>query len=497
MTRHIAVALFALAVLIGATVAADAVVEAPQQPQPESTEDTAVASGTWYCAPIVGDDQTATVAVAAVGDDPSQLRVERFSGGEATSDETIAVDPRSATEIEVGADDALVVRWRGGPAVASWRVDGAERVGASCASSPAPRWTIAGAETTIGSSTRLQLFNPFDGDAVVRVAFASPEGRIDLVSSESVSVPAREVRDVSINELQPEQPDLGLLVEVEAGRVIANAVQRFGQPELTDVELEGAEPPTDPTAPDGRAVLPASSRPSSTLGLAYAVAGESTTAWVSVVNPSEQPATVRVEVTDPIAGSALEQQIVIGPASVERVDLTGVSSAPEFGVTIRSTDDVPLTATGFVALIGDDKRVSATAAVPEADVSNALPIVPADSGANIALYNPGDTAATATVAVDGEVPDAWSSIELPAGTMQVLSFGEAGVADGRGPVEASADQPIYATVRLATADDRAEGFLLAPLVPANVWQGSADAPVPVRDRTLDTRPVDFPVRPEQ
>lgn len=497
MTRQIAVALLALAVLIGATVAADAVVEPPQRPQPESTEDVEVSGGTWYCAPIVGDDQTATVAVAAVGDEASQLRVERFSGGETTADETTNVDPRSATEIDVGSDDALVVRWRGGPAVASWRVDGAERLGAACAPSPAPSWTIAGAETTIGASTRLQLFNPFDSDAVVRVAFASPEGRIDLVSSESVSVPAREVLDVSINELQPEQPDLGLLVEVEAGRVIAGAVQRFGQPELTDVELEGAEPPTDPTAPDGRTVLPASSRPSSTIGLAYAVAGESTAAWVSVVNPSEQPAAVRLAATDPIAGSVLEQRIVIGPASVERVDLTGVSSSPEFGVTISSADDVPITATGFVALLGDDKRVSATAGVPEADVMNALPIAPADSGANLALYNPGDIAATATVAVEGEVPDAWSSIELPAGSMQVLSFGEAGVADGRGPIQASADQPIYATARLSAGDSRAEGFLLAPLVPASVWQGAADAPAPVRDRTLDTRPVDFPVEPQQ
>lgn len=498
MTRQVAVALFALAVLIGATVAAGAVVEPPLGPEPVVTEEVPVTSGTWYCAPIVGDDETATVSVASVDDDASRIRVERFADGASTSDETIDLQPHTTQDISVAAaEDALVVRWSGAPAVASWRVDGEQGLGASCATSPAPRWTIAGAQTTIGSSTRLYLSNPFDSDAVARVAFATPEGRIDLVSSESVSVPARETVELSINELQPEQPDLGIIVEVDAGRVIANALQTFGQPELTDVELEGAEPPTDPTTPDGRTVLPAAARPSSAVGLAYAAAGESTTAWVSVLNPSQQPARVTVEVTDAITGSVLEQPIVIGPDSVERVDLSGVSSAPEFGVRVTSGDDVGVTATGFVALIGDDKRVSAAAGVPEADTRNVLPAVPPDSGANVALYNPGDAAATATVAVGGEVPAAWSSIELPPKSVEVLSFGEAGLADGGGPVEASADQPIYATARLAASDSRADGFVTLPLVVANVWQGSADAPTPVRDRTLDTRPVDFPVQPEQ
>jgi hypothetical protein len=94
------------------------------------------------------------------------------------------------------------------------------------------------------------------------------------------------------------------------------------------------------------------------------------------------------------------------------------------------------------------------------------------------------------------VPDQWSSIDLPAGAMQLLSSEEAGVTDG-GPVEASADQPIYATLRLASEKNRADQFLVLPLVPASSWQGSADAPAPVRDRTLDTRPVNFPAQPDQ
>lgn len=500
MTKQIAVALMALAVLIGATVAADAVVEAPQEPTPEFTEDVQVNSGTWYCAPLVREDDTATLSVAAVGDEPSRVRIERFIGGESSVEESTELAPKTSQDIEVeGADgvSGYVVRWRGAPAVASWRIDGGDqRIGASCSSSPAPRWTIPGAVTTIGSSTRLYLSNPFDSDAVVRVAFTTPEGRINLVSSENVSVPAREVVDIGINELQPEQPDLGVVVEVEAGRVIAGAMQRFGQPDLPDVELEGAESPLDPTAPEGRTVLPAIAETATSVGLAYASAGESSSSWASVVNPTTDPATVAVEVTDAIGGTVLEQDVAVGPESVERIDLSGVSSAPEFGVRLTSTNDVPIAVNGFIALIGDDKRVSTAAAVPEPDVLSALPAVPPDSNARIVLYNPGEAPATARVAVGGEVPSQWSAIELDAGAVQVLPFSDADVGE-EGPLEASADQPIYATLRLADGDSDVNGFATFPLVPANVWEGSANAPIPVRERTLDTRPVDFPAETEE
>jgi hypothetical protein len=500
MTKQIAVALIALAVLIGATVAADAVVQAPQRPTQEFTEDVSVDSGTWYCAPIVRENETATLSIAAVGDEPSRVRIERIAGGESSAEDPLELAPETTEDIEIEGSSGIagfLVRWSGGPAVASWRVDGGQqRVTTPCASSPAPRWSVPGAETTIGSSTRLYLFNPFDSDAVARVAFATPEGRIDLVSSENVSVPAREVVDLGINELQPEQPDMGILVEVEAGRVIATAMQRFGQPDLPDVELEGAESPLDPTAPEGRTVLPAIAETSTSVGLAYASAGESSTSWASVVNPTTEPANVAVEVTDAIAGTAIEQELVIGPESVERVELSGVSSAPQFGVRLTSTNGVPIAANGFVALIGDDKRVSSATAVAEADVANVLPVVPPDTDATIMLYNAGDAGVTANVSVGGEVPSAWSAVELAAGTVEVLSFEDAGVSEG-GPVVASADQPIYATMRLATAGSEVDQFATSPLLPANLWQGSANAPVPVRERTLDTRPVDFPAPPEQ
>jgi hypothetical protein len=500
MTRQIAVALAALAALVGASIAAERVVAAPVEPMAEFTEEVDVNSGAWYCAPLVREDETGTLSIAAVGDDPSQVTVERLIGGESSFEQPVDLDPKAVHELEIegGVEiAAYVVRWHGGPAVASWHVDGEqERLGSSCAQNPAPAWVITGAETTVGSSARLYLFNPFESDAVVRVAFATTEGRIDLVSSENVSVPAHDVVDVGINELQPEQSDLGILVEVEAGRVIAEGLQRFGQPDLPDVELEGAELPTDPTAPEGRTTLPATAATSSAVGFAYAASGEATAAWVSIINPNSRPAQVSVDVSDAIDDSVISEDVMVPPESVERVDLANVSSAPNFGVTVRSSDDAPVAASGFVALTGERKRVTSMAAVPEADTMNAEAVAPPGSAPEIALFNPGQADATATVAVGGSVPDEWSSIDLPAGGMQLLSSEEAGITDG-GPVEANADQPIYATLRLASDKNRADQFLALPLVPANEWLGSADAPTPVRDRTLDTRPVIFPARTDQ
>jgi hypothetical protein len=564
MTKQIAVALVALAILIGATVAADRVVAAPVQPTEQFTDQAEVRSGTWYCNPLTREGEAATLSVAAVGSDPSEVSIQRVAEGAAEFEAPITLNPKATHEQEVEGGErpaGFVVRWRGGPVVASWRVDGEQhRVGSSCAQSPAPEWLVPGADTTVGSSSRLYLFNPFSSDAVVRVAFATSQGRIDLVSSENVSVPAHDVVDLAINELQPEQSDLGVIVEVQAGRVIASGLQNFGQPDLPDIELEGAEPPTDPNDPEGRVALPATGATSPTVGLAYAASGEATSAWVSVVNPNNRPARVSVEVSDAIEGAEVEQEVTVAPDSVARVDLTGMSSAPNFGVTLTAADDLPIAATGFVALTGERKRVSAMSTVGEADTLSAQPTVPPGAAAEIALYNPGQADATVTVAVGGQVPDQWSAIELPAGAMQLLPFADAGLnpgggagesaseggqgdagddaqggedgdaqgdedaqgdageaageaagegageaasegagesaggapAAGGGPIEASADQPILATLRFAAPGNRLDQFLTVPLVPANVWQGSADAPTPQRDRALDTRPVDFP-----
>jgi hypothetical protein len=499
MTRQIAFALAALAVLVAATLAADRVVAAPTPPAVTYSEDAAVTSGTWYCVPLARDEQTATVVIAAVGDEPSQVRVQQFADGEATFEEEVRrIAPGETVELEVAGGEqppATVVRWRGGPAVATWTldVDSDERRGTSCASSPAPRWLLSGADTTVGSSARLYLFNPFETDAVARVAFATPEGREDMVSSENVSVPARSVVDVDIAELQPEQPDLGLIVEVEAGRVIASGVQKFGQPDLPDVELEGAEL-SDPTAPDGRTLLPATATDATSAAFAYAASGDVTTSWISVINPNRRPARVQVSVSDEIAGGIAGQEVVIGPGAIERIELDGASSSPSFGVRLQSTNDTTFAATAFMALTGDDTAVSAMPGVPEADPVSVQALAPEDATPELALYNPGEAPATLSVSIAGDVPDEWSQLELAPGAMELRSLDDVGAFGG--PVVVTSDEPVLSTLRLSASDDRGRQLLTLPLVPANTWTGSSDAPVPVRDRTLETRPVDFPVQPD-
>ena len=496
MSRQIAVTLVALAVLIGATLAADSVVAALVEPTTEFSEDVEVNSGTWYCMPLTSEGQTAILSIAAVGDEASQVSVEQFAGGESGFAPTEQLEPNAIHEVEIeGAEQppAAVVRWTGGPVVASWRVGGEQRLSAPCSQNPAPRWMVSGAQTTVGSSARLLLFNPFDGDAVVRVSFATPEGRVNLVSSENVSVPARQVVALSLNELQPEQPDLGVLVEVEAGRVVATGLQNFAPPDLPDIELDGVEPATDPNAPEGRTVLPATAVDATTVGLAYASSGETTTSWVTLLNPNTQPARITVGVSDAIAGAAINEEVVVGPESVARVNLDGLSSAPDFGVTLTSNNDVSIVANGFQAITGETKGVAAAEGIPEIDVTNAAPVAPEGSAPEIALFNPGDAPVTATISVGSQTPAEWTAIELAPGTMRLLPFEDAGV-DAGGPVEASANEPIYATLRLSSDDDRAQGMVTMPLIPANAWQGSSQAMVPERDRMLSTRAVDFPAQ---
>lgn len=500
MSRQIALALAALALLIGATLAADRVVAAPVAPSAAFTEDVEVSSGTWYCVPLPRPEETATVTIAAVGDEPSRVTVENVSDGAAEFDDRRELAPGETLELQLEGGEtppAVVVRWRGGPVVTSWTVDAddGQRLGASCSPSPAPRWLVPGAVTTVGSSTRLYLFNPFDSDAVVRVAFATPEGRVNLVSSENVSVPARQVVDVGINELQPEQPDLGMIIEVEAGRVIATGLQRFGQPDLPEIELEGAELSSDPTAPEGRTVLEATATDATTAGFAYAAAGESTTSWISVQNPHTRPLRLTMTATDQVDAAAGTEEIIVGPESVARIDLDGASSAPNFGVLLRSTNDTTFVAHGFMALTGEDTAVTSLRGVPAVDRISAQAAAPDGTAPEVAVFNPGDAAATLAISMGGSVPDDWSSLQVASGEMQLLSAADVGL-DGGSPVTVAADQPVYGALRLSSDDSRGQGVLTLPLLPATSWTGSSQVVAPERDQTLETRPVEFPVQPE-
>lgn len=504
MSRQIALALVLLAALVGGTVAADRVVATPAAPTAEYTEDIDVDSGAWYCVPLARGNETATLTVAAVGDERSRVTIQQVGDGEAAVDDggRRELEPGDTEEIEVPGGElppGVVIRWRGAPVTASWRVDSGsdQRLGSNCTPSPSPRWLVSGANTVVGSDAQLFLFNPFETDAVARVAFATPEGRQDMVSSENLSVPARDVVTVDLNELQPEQPDLGVIVEVDAGRVIATGVQRFGRPDLPDVELEGAELPGDPSAPDGRTMLHALPSDTTSTGFAYAASGERTTSWITVVNPNRRPARLSVTASDQISGEAAEQEVVVGPESADRIDLDAVSSSPNFGVTLTSVNDVGFVAQGFMALTGDNPAVSSTAGIGEADPTAVGATAPPGTAPELALYNPGTTAATLSVNVGGSVPDAWGSLQLEPGEMQLLPFADAGVDDGGAPVIVSADQPVLGTLRLSSDDARSKGLLTLPMVPANTWTGSSDALVPRRDRTLETRPVDFPAQPDR
>lgn len=507
MSRQIALALAVLAVLIGATVAADRVVAAPTPPEATFTEEIAVDSGTWYCVPIAREGQTATLTVSAVdeGGRPARVSVTTVADGQADRDGGVReLAPGESFDIEVpGASrpPAVVVRWRDAPVTTSWQVRtaGGDRLGATCASSPSPRWLLSGASTVIGSSARVYLFNPFDTDAVARVAFATPEGRVNLVSSENLSVPARRVVSVDVTGLQPEQPDLGVIVEVDAGRVIATGSQQFGQPDLPEIELEGAELTGDPSAPEGRTVLHAVPTDAPTSNFAYAESGENTTSWVTVLNPNTRPAQLEVRTTDPVTDGTAAEQVEVGPESVARIELDGLSSSPNYGVTIASTDDTGVVATRYVAVTGDDPTVTASPGTPDGDTTNVAATVPADTAPELALYNAGDTLAAVAVNLGGSTPEPWQDLELPPGEMRLLPFADADadVGDSGAPLVVSANQPVHGTLRLATSDDRSAALLAQPLVPASQWQGAVDALVPRQDRTLETRPVDFPAQQDR
>jgi len=190
-----------LAVLLVLGMAADLFAAAAPSPAPDPIEQGAAAAGTWYCPSVAGEGERATLTVAAVGEQPSTVIVDRYAKGRPVADEPREVAPGTAAVVQLkGADAAAptAVRWTGGPAVATWRVVGAQSASAGCEPAPSDRWYVPGFNTTRGLRSTLHLFNPFTADAVVRLVFATPDGDVRLVLADNILVGAGGTTSVNV-----------------------------------------------------------------------------------------------------------------------------------------------------------------------------------------------------------------------------------------------------------------------------------------------------------
>jgi hypothetical protein len=474
-SRRPAILLWVIGVLVVLGLVADALLAAPaaEDAPPELQE--APASGVWYCPAAVGPDEAATLSIVAVGDTPSIVTVDRYPEGRPVPDDPVQLTPGDQLDIALAPGQAatpLRVRWLAGPAVASWRLESGDAAAANCADAPSPMWHLAALDTAGGARSFLHLFNPFSVDAIARVVFATPDGRVPLLLTDNVLVPAGRTLRMPLNEFQPEQADLGVSVQVLGGRLVALG------------EVLNAT---------GRALVEAVPEPADELGFAFARAEDNAATWLSILNPNERDAAVEVRVSDPRPDAPGLGELTVPAGAVLRVDLAQLSEQPEFAVALASVNGQPVVAMRGTAIRSSAERrgfaLSAGLpptrewALPGGGTSGRL--------SRVALYNAGTEAVTASVRTAGGGLPEWEEIVLPPNgraSVQLEDFDDERDALG---ARVTASGPIITELRVL---DRLGSMRLwsALGVPRSAWTGPARRAPARRDPALSGRPIPPP-----
>lgn len=437
-------------------------------------------AGAWYCPVPAGDGETATLSVAAAGDEPATVTVVHATGDGPVADPPVEVASGSSLELPLDAAAAaapVTVRWRGGPTVATWRVEGRETAAAACADGPAPLWYVSGLDTAEGTRSTLHLFNPFAEDAVARVTYATPGGPVALVLSDTLLVGAGQSLPVDLGQFQPEEPVLGAVVEVRSGRLVVQ-----GEVVYQPFEGEGG--------PRGRTLVPAAPAPAGEWAFAFARADAGSSSWLSVQNPTDRAAAVEVRVSEPLAETTLLEEVAVPAGGMTRIDLGQASAQQEFGVALSAVNEVPVVVTRTTALTtGDGRPGVATSLGATAETQWAL----AGGGTQgrsgrIGLYNPGASAVTVDLTTGGRSPQGWAGVEVPPNGRATIELDGAGEVRADIPVRVRADGPILPELR-SLALGSALRLWTAVGTPASSWRGPTSRPPVRRDPALSTAPL--------
>ncbi|HEX2027719.1 MAG TPA: DUF5719 family protein [Nitriliruptorales bacterium] len=436
-------------------------------------------SGAWYCA--VGDTAEGDAMFVAAAAPPSvpaggAVRIDTFDGGQAQRGEESDLFPGAMTVRGVpGGHEQLgvAVRWWQSPVAVSrlWlRGVAGEPSGpveGPCTSEPSVTWFLPGVTTVDAAQARIVLANPFETDAAISVELLSPEGVERPQLLKNVTVQARSVQVVDLNRHAPEVADLGAVVRVRAGRVVAEAWQSL------DAAVGGIE---------GVTLVRLAPAPRDAWTIPW-FQGAGATSWLWVTNPGERPASVTVTVHTGAGGVPPEglEEIDVPAGAVRRVDLRGVLPEDVGGgaATVTSVNGVPVVVSGATQIrtpSGERSGHAVQLGEPRADTSWTIPTGPGGGRTEVLhLVNPTAQPATAQVQiVDATAtlaPEELQAVGVPPGTAVDI--------DLSGATEALDQHTIFVTsqgsgvVAGVHTFNRATplGLVAHPGVPSWTWTG--------------------------
>ena len=260
-------------------------------------------SSAWYCAAGsgLGDEARLDTSILVANAHESGARaVISLVGGDGATEE-VPLDVPAHGRASMRVADHLGQEWVaatveifGGRATVERSVRGPQGFEiAPCSSSASSEWFVPSGSTLRGATEYLALYNPFGGPTSVDISFATDEGPQSPQALQGVSVPARSVRVVMI-ENPARRAEVAAHVTARSGSVVVDRIQVY---DGTGDEVTGILSPDYLTSPPfGLVVTPALPRaaPRWFFPEARVVLGGRT--MLGVYNPSVDDATLTAEV---------------------------------------------------------------------------------------------------------------------------------------------------------------------------------------------------------
>lgn len=495
LSSPLVVAVVATLVVLGLvvdTMRGGAVDEAP------STTTAPLLAGSSTCAAMAFDDASdvtaTTVAMPRSEADEGTASLNLASDGAVRPLTAPPTDGSAAATALVGDEDlaALTARWEETPLLLSrrWSVDDTQRVPGTvegpCPAGPETRWVVPGVATAGGAAATLHLANPTEGSASLSVTFTTPDGPVAPTRLANLAVAPHGQITVDLNQFVPEEPDLGVIVETRAGRVVAEVLQTL------EAAVGGV---------DGRTLIPAHSAAAETWTIPWVRAADQDTAWLWVTNPGTEPTDVRL-VLQTAEGPVVppDSGVTLAPGVTQRIDLRGaLAEVGSAAVTVRSAPGAPIVASGAVlrAVEEDALRsgVTVVEALPASDGPQAALSAVGGEGRDrlLLVANPSEEPATIDVRVVGRSVSTArivaSGLTVPAGSSVAVQLVEDLPLEGGYAVVV---EPTEGAVAATVIGTDVEGPLNLVALAARPFPATVTVtdPVVVRDRSL-LHPLDI------
>lgn len=405
-----------------------------------------VLSSAWYCG-VVPSKKTESASGVITMANPNDVAITGVAtiaptAGEA-KDVPISMAPNSRAVIKPGAVvdapfSGVMLRFEGG-GVAVEHTARTEfgSTTAPCATKGSHTWYLTDTTTQTGASLKLAIFNPFDQDAIINGEFPTDNDVLRPATPTNLDgmiVKARSLVVVELGENLFRRDWISGKITTRSGRVVVEALQSGA--------MFGGR---------GVALIAAAPELSDTWYIPQISVLEGQSARVSVFNPADRDAAVRVTIIND--GDVDPFELMIPARSREKLDFPTdrLPKGSEFSAVVRIVGDSPKVA---VQLLG----ANAAPAVPPGSWSKLATTVsgkrivfpvgdtsePADE--RITVVNVGKSPTTVRIRAlsDNGTEKQLAPLELAPSRRTTIRIDEQ-VPTGNPTIDLQADQPLIAT----------------------------------------------------